>query len=114
MKVKTISDVRKEVEAEVKEKYYRDQYRWMTNLIETCTEHTVVCSIAVMEMRGRSPEYIRTFFKDLCLMFDMPAINGKVIKAEDVKKDYEKRYGLDFDLVRPHFESEEEFLKKYL
>ena len=114
MKVKTMSEMRKEVEAEVKEKYYKDQYKWMTDLIKTCSEHTAVCAVAVMVMRGRSPEYIRAFFRDLCLIFDMPAINGKVIRAEDIKKDYEKRYGLDFDLIRPHFESEEEFLKKYL
>lgn len=113
MKVKTMTDVRKEVEKEVSRKYYHDQYNWLTSLIQTCTEHTTVCALAVMEMRGRSPEYIKKFFEDLCLIYDMPVINGKIIKAEEMKRDYEKKYDINFDSIKVHFESEEEFLKKY-
>lgn len=112
MKTKTCAQCRKEITEEVKKGYLKDEYEWMTNLLQSAVEHTTVCALAVMEKRGRSKDYIRKFFDDLCFVYDMPSIFGKQIKAEDVKKRYEKEYGIDFNRIKVHFESEKEFVKK--
>ena len=112
MKVRDCTKCRKAIEEETKKWYLSQQYRWMNDLLQTAVEHTTVCALAVMERRGRSPEYIKKFFEDLCFMYDFPDFFGKKIRAEDLKAKYEKKYKIDFNDIRLTFESEKEFVKK--
>ena len=112
MKTKTCAQCKKEIRDEIKKEYRKDEYQWMIDLMQSAIEHTTVCAIAVMERRGRSKDYIQKFFNELCFVYDMPSIFGKEIRAEDVKRRYEKEYNIDFDKIKVHFESEKEFVKK--
>lgn len=111
MKVKTCSQCKKEIEKKLRDECLRNEYQYMTDTIESAVQHSMVGVVAALEKKGLSKQYIKKFFEDMCLIFDMPTF-GKKVLAKDLKKRYEKEYGISFDSIKVHFESEEEFVKE--
>lgn len=91
--------------------YLKEQYKWHADNADSFAAFTTVCAIAVMERRGRSPEYIKKFFEDLCFMYDYPEFNGKRVDMVTLMKQFEEEHGLDFNKIHLHLESEKEFIR---
>ena len=113
MKARSLNDIRKEVQKEEREKYLRERYRWMTDNLQTAIEHTTVCALGALERLGYSDEELKKFFEEIIFVYNYPPFRGKELKAEDLKRNYEKKLGVDFSKIITTFESEDEFVKKY-
>jgi hypothetical protein len=73
-----------------------------------------IVALSVHHRRGRSKAYIRSFFDEMCFIFDMPPIFGKSITMTEMMKLFEKEYGIDFNWIKLHLESEKEFIYQTL
>lgn len=113
MKARTLKDIEKEVRKEERDKYLSDRYDIMTDTLQTAIEHTTICAIVALERLGLSEKTIKKFFDEIIFVYDYPPFFGKLIRAEDVKKEYEKKLGVDFSRIKTTFETKEEFIKKY-
>lgn len=112
MKARTdCSKCRVDIYRQAKTDYLKEQYKWFTECADSFATLTAVCAIAVMYRRGRSPEYIKKFFEDMCFMYDYPEFNGKRVDMVTLMKQFEEEYGLDFSKIHLHLESEKEFIR---
>lgn len=103
---------RKAVYKEAETAYLKHQYSWFADASKSFAIFSTVAVLAVMERRGRSPEYIRKLYDDICFMYDYPDIFGKQLTMTDLMKKFEHEYGIDFDKIHVHLESEKEFMKE--
>jgi hypothetical protein len=113
MKARTLKDIEKEIRKEERDKYLNDKYDTMVDVLQTAIEHTTVCALAAMERMGLSERTMKKFFDEIIFVYDYPPFYGKRVKAEDIKKQYEKKLGVDFSRIKTTFETKEEFVKKY-
>ena len=90
--------------------YLKEQYKWHADNADSFAAFTTVCAIAVMERRGRSSEYIKKFFEDLCFIYDYPEFHGKRVDMVETIKQYAEKYGLDFGKIHLHLQTEKEFV----
>lgn len=70
-----------------------------------------VVALSVHYRRGRSKTYIRSFFDEMCFIFDMPEHLGKGITMTEMMNFFENEYGIDFNKIKLHLESEKEFMR---
>lgn len=69
--------------------------------------------IAVFHKRGRTKRYIQQFFNDLIFVLECPEILGKELQAEEMKAEFTKLYGIDFERVKVKVETKEECFHRY-
>lgn len=79
--------------------------------------HSMMCFatcvvIAELERRNLSAAYIKRMFENICLIADAPEI-GKAKRPSmvDVMHEQERKYGIDYNDLRIHIETEKEFIK---
>ena len=72
---------------------------------------STIAALAVHHRRGRSRTYIRTFFDEMCFLFDYPPCFGKQLDMLELKKFFEDNYGIDFSKIKLHLENEKSFVK---
>lgn len=111
MKVKDCASCRKQIYKEAETAYLKEQYRYFEGTAYSMAVFTAVAALAVLHRRGRSPEYIRKFYDDLCFIYDYPDVMGKSIDMTTLMHRFEKEYGIDFKKINLHIESEKEFVK---
>ena len=111
MKTINCAKCREKIAKEAEEQYLKLQYAYFEDAALSLATFTTVAAIAVMYRRGRSKEYIRQFFNDLCFIYDYPEINGKRIDMTELMRQFEKEYNIDFSKIKVHLESEKDFIK---
>lgn len=102
---------RKSLREHAKQAALEDLYDRLPDICNQIGEHMVVAMLAVFEGRGNQPKYIKKFYEDLMLVLETPEIMGMKIVSNEVKKRYEKEYGIDFDRIQINIVSKEEFVK---
>ena len=113
MKARTDCTVcRKRIYDEAKEAYLKREYAYFRDSAYSMAVYATVCAIAVMTRRGRSKDYIRKFFDEMCLIYDYPAQFGKELTMNELMKQFEKEYGIDFRRINVHIETEEQFIRE--
>ena len=103
---------RKAIYQEAKEAYLKNEYAFFSDSVHSLATFTTVAVLAVMERRGRSPEYIKKLYDDICFMYDYPEIFGKQLTMTELIHKFEKEYEIDFSKIKVHIESEKEFVKE--
>lgn len=93
------------------ETLHKLEFQMFHNTLDTAVVGVVAVVIAVMDRRGRSPEYIRKFYEDIKLILDLPTFGGERLSMFDLIETLEEKYGINFDDVAINHESEKEFLK---
>lgn len=95
---------RKKIADEVYKQYMKEGYDFMEAGIESSVDLAIAAVLAVMVKRNRSPKYIKQLFDDICDVLKISYVFGKAIRMEDIMKQYEKEYGIDWDKVEVHME----------
>ena len=101
---------RKRIYKEAETAYLKHEYKFFEESAFSMACFAMVVALGVQERRGRSRTYIRTFFDECCLLFDMPQIFGKSISMTDMMHHFEKDYGIDFNKIKLHLQTEKEFI----
>lgn len=111
MRVRDCKKCREETYKEACKEYLKGQYAWFKDAAYSMACFATVCALCVMHKRGRSKDYIRKFFEDMCFICDFPEILGKRVDMLEMMHFFEKEYGIDFKKIKIHLETEEEFIK---
>ena len=111
MRAINCAQCRKKIHDEEKTEFLKHEYAIFQDSAYSMAVFATVCALAVQMRRGRSRAYIRTFFDEMCWMFDMPPVFGKQMTMTEAMKILEKDYGIEFKKIKVHLESEKEFLK---
>lgn len=101
---------RQQIHDEEAEKYLKKEYSFFEDAAYSMAVFATIVALSVHHRRGRSKAYIRSFFDEMCFIFDAPPIMGKEIRMTDMQKVLEEKYGIDFDRIKLHLESEREFI----
>lgn len=105
---------RKAIYKEAETAYLQHEYKFFEDSAFSMACFAAVVALSVHYRRGRSKTYIRSFFDEMCFIFDMPEHLGKGITMTEMMKFFENEYGIDFNRIKLHLESEKEFLYQTL
>lgn len=113
MKVKTnCTECRKKIYKEAETAYLKHEYAIFRDCAYSMAVFSTTAALAVMHTRGRSKKYIKQFFEDMCFIYDFPGVMGKQIDMLSLKKQFEEKYGVDYNKIKIHLETEKEFLRE--
>lgn len=82
----------------------------MQDMGKSFAVYAISAVLMTMIRRGRSKKYIQQMYDDMCFIFDTPSIMGKEVTTTTIMKMLQDEYGIDFDRVNVHLESEKEFV----
>lgn len=111
--MKAATDCRKcreKIYKEAETAYLKKEYQFFEGAAYSMAVFATIAALSVQLRRGRSRTYIRTFFQEMCLIFDAPPIMGKQITMTEMQKLFENEYGIDFRKIKLHLETEKEFV----
>lgn len=112
MKARTdCAKCRERIYKEAEEQYLKQEYKFFEDAAYSMAVFATIAALSVHHRRGRSRTYIRSFFQEMCLVFDAPPIKGKPITMTDMMKLFEDKYDIDFSKIKLHIESEKEFVR---
>ena len=101
---------RKRIYKEAETAYLKQEYKFFEDAAYSMAVFATIVALSVHHRRGRSKAYIRSFFDEMCFIFDAPPVMGKEIRMTDMQKVLEEKYGIDFNRIKLHLESEREFV----
>lgn len=104
-------ECRKRIYKEAETAYLKKEYSFFSDAAYSMAVFATIAALSVHHRRGRSRTYVRSFFDEMCLVFDAPPVMGKPITMTDMMKLFEDKYGIDFSKIRLHLESEKEFIR---
>lgn len=110
MKSINCSACRKKIYREAEEAYLKNEFAYFENAAYSMAIFATIAALSVQHRRGRSAAYIRKFFDEMCFIFDYPEFFGKRLDMIEMKQFFENRYGIDFNKIKLHLESEKEFI----
>lgn len=102
---------RKRIYKEAETAYLKQEYKFFEDAAYSMAVFATIVALSVLHRRERSKAFIRSFFDEMCFIFDAPPVMGKEIRMTDMQKVLEEKYGIDFDRIKLHLESEAEFVK---
>ena len=101
---------RKRIYKEAETAYLKHEYKFFEDSAFSMACFAAVVALSVHYRRGRSRTYIRSFFDEMCFIFDMPEHLGKGITMTEMMKFFETEYGIDFNKIKLHLQTEKEFI----
>ena len=101
---------RKRIYKEAETAYLKQEYKFFEDAAYSMAVFATIVALSVHHRRGRSKAYIRSFFEEMCFIFDAPPIMGKEIRMTDMQKVFEEKYGIDFGKIKLHLQTEKEFI----
>ena len=66
--------------------------------------------LTAMIRKGRTKQYIKQLYDDMCVVFSTPDYFGKQINMTDIMHTLESEYGIDWQKLEVHHESEQRYL----
>lgn len=93
------------------ETLHKLEFQMFHNTLDTAVTGVVAVILAVMERRGRTPEYIKKLYDDIKLILDLPTFGGERLSMFDLIESLEKKYDIDFDEIAINHESEKNSLR---
>ena len=111
MKVKDCSKCRKQIMNEAKTEFAKHEYAIFSDSAFTMAVYATVAVLTAQVRRGRSKEYIQKLFDEIVMIYDTPELFGKPIVLSDLRKTFEKDYGIDFNRINVNIEDEKSFIK---
>lgn len=110
MKARNCTNCRRRIHEEEKENFLKAEYSMMQDMGKSFAVYAISAVLMTMIRRGRSKKYIQQMYDDMCFIFDTPSIMGKEVTTTTIMKMLQDEYGIDFDRVNVHLESEKEFV----
>lgn len=110
MKSINCSACRKKIYKEAEAAYLKNEFAYFENAAYSMAMFSTIVALSVHHRRGRSKEYIKKFFDEMCFIFDFPELFGRRIDMLEAKAMLEKEYGIDFSKIVLHLETEKEFI----
>lgn len=101
---------RQQIKEEIQNEYLKKEYSFFSDAAYSMAVFATIVALSVQHRRGRSKAYIRSFFDEMCFIFDLPPVRGKSLNMTDMQKILEKEYDIDFDKIKIHLESEAQFI----
>ena len=101
---------RQQIADEIQTQYLKQGYKYFEDTSYSIAYLIIAAALSVHHRRGRSRTYIRAFFDEMCWVLKTPAVFGKEITMTGTMKMLEEKYGIDFQRVELHLESEKEFI----
>ena len=95
---------------EAEEAFLKQQYTIYKDMAYSFAVFSTAAILGVMCRRGRSKKYVQELFKEICFMYQFPAVKGKSLTLPDLIKSLEKEYGIDFSKIEVNVETEREFI----
>lgn len=109
MKAISCDKCRKSILAQARDEYLKHEYAFFRDSARSLAVFAVCGVLTTMARRGRTKEYIRQIYEDMCQVFDTPEMFGKRITMTDVMHSLEKDYGIDWSKLQVNIESEKEW-----
>lgn len=103
-------ECRKQVYKEAEEAYLKHEYAFFSDSARSFAVFAVCGVLTAMIRRGRTPQYIRQLYDDMCLTFSASDMFGKAITMTDIMENLEKDYGIDWDKLEVHIEDEKHWV----
>lgn len=101
---------RKKIYKEAEEAYLKHEYAFFQDSARSFAVFAVCGVLTAMIRRGRTPQYIRQLYDDMCLLFSTPEMFGKQITMTDIMHSLESDYGIDWDKLEVHIEDEKHWV----
>ena len=102
---------RQRIKNEVKEEYLKHEYAIYKDLGYSFACYAITAVLTTMARRGKTPEYIRSIYDDMCFTFSQSDCFGKEIDLTTMMHTFERKYGIDWKKLEVKIETENEFLK---
>ena len=103
-------ECRKQVYKEAETAYIKEQYRFFRDSAYSMACFAVCGVLTAMIRRGRTKQYIKQLYDDMCIVFSTPEMFGKQISMTDIMHTLESEYGIDWHKLEVHHESEQRYL----
>ena len=101
---------RKKIYKEAEEAYLKHEYAFFSDSARSFAVFAVCGVLTAMIRRGRTPQYIRQLYDDMCLLFSTPQMFGKEITMTDIMHSLTEDYGIDWDKLEVHIEDEKHWI----
>ena len=93
-----------------KEEYLSHEYDIFEGVARSTAIWAVCGLLTAMHRRGRTKQYIKQLYDEMCLTFSAGNLFGKEISMSDIMKSLSDEYGIDWNKFEFNIESREEFL----
>ena len=101
---------RKAIYKEAEEAYLKHEYEIFRDVSRSFASYAVCGVLTAMVRRGRTPQYIRQLYDDMCLTFSASDMFGKEITMTDIMESLTRDYGIDWDKLEVHTETEQHWV----
>ncbi|MBQ8961635.1 MAG: hypothetical protein IJ071_10570 [Ruminococcus sp.] len=102
---------RKRIHQEEQEAFLKHEYKLFSDMAYSMACFAVCGTLGAQIRRGRSKEYVKKLYDDICFFFSTPYIFGKEITMTDVMHQLTAEYDIDFDKLTVNLETEREFVR---
>ena len=103
-------ECRKQVYKEAEAAYLKHEYAFFSDSARSFAVFAVCGVLTAMARRGRTPQYIRQLYDDMCLLFSTPDLFGRTISMTDIMKNLTETYGIDWDKLEVHTQTREAWI----
>lgn len=102
---------RKRIRQEEQEAFLKHEYKLFSDMAYSMACFAVCGALGAQIRRGRSKEYVKKLYDDICFFFSTPHIFGKEITMTQIMEQLTEEYGIDFDKLTVNLETEREFIR---
>lgn len=110
MKTINCKKCRERIFKEAEEAFLKHEYIIYKDMSYTFACLATAAVLGVMMRRGRNKKYIQELFKEICFMYQHPAVMGKQVTLADLLKTLENDYEINFAELSVNVETEKEFI----
>lgn len=112
MKARTdCTQCRKKIYKEAELEYLKHEYAFFKDSAYSFAVYAICGVLTALVRRGRTPQYIKQIYDDMCFTFSTKEMFGKQITMTEIMHRLTDDYGIDWDKLEIHIEEEKEFLK---
>lgn len=101
---------RKQIYKEVEKGFLQHEYKFFEDSARTFAIYAICGVLTTMIRRGRTKQYIKQMYDDMCMFFGASDVFGKTITMTDIMTRLEKEYDIDWNKLVIHLESEKKFI----
>lgn len=112
MKAINCTTCRKRIHEEEKNEFLKHEYAVLTDSAQTMATYAICGVLAAMIRQGRTAQYIKKMYDEMCIVFNTPEIFGKEITLPDVMKRMQEEYGIDWSKLNINIESESQYIRE--
>lgn len=110
MKVRDCRQCREKITREAKEAYLNHEFDIFEDIARSMAIYAVSGLLTAMIRRGRTSQYIKELYADMCNVFNTDSFFGKSVMMTDIMAALTDTYGIDWEKLQPKLETREEFL----